>query len=133
MSGYYNIGREGLLARTIPAEAGIFVIGVNDGYDFDPTHTDFNIFEPFLLMPEAELQNATFTDGFLKGDNITWTEVGAGVEDRSLMLQGVVIYFKLGDEGALLAFIDSAQAGLPQIATGVNITAKWSPLGILRK
>ena len=51
---------------------------------------------------------------------------------EGLNIQGLGIMFKLGDAATLLAFIDAAEAGLPQSATGVNITAKWNALGILK-
>ncbi len=133
MSGWYTVGKEDLLSRVIPAEALVYVLGVNNGYVFDASHTDFALFTPHILLPEQALPNPSFAGGVLDGDNMVWFAAAGDVEDdRSLLLQGVVVYFKLGDVGTLLAFIDSASAGLPQTLTGVNVTAKWNPAGILK-
>jgi hypothetical protein len=132
MSGWYLDGKEQLLARTIPAEAGVYALGVNEDYAYDATHTDFDVFEPYILLPEKQLANVTFVGGVLKADYTKWVAAGAGVLDRSLKLTGVVIYFKLDDSGALLAYIDSAAAGLPQSVGGVDVTAKWDERGILK-
>lgn len=132
MSGWYLDGKESLLARTIPPEALVYVLGVNEDYEFNEAHDNFDVFTPHVILPELELNNVTFDDGIMKADNPKWAAAGAGIEDRSLELQGVVIYFKLDDAGSLLAFIDSAVAGLPQTLTGVNVTGRWHPSGILK-
>lgn len=132
MSGFYNDGLEQLLARTIPTEAGVYAIGVNEDYIYDRTHTDFAVFTPHILLPELELQNVSFTAGVLSADNPTWVAASAGVTDRSLTLTGAVVYFKLEDSGALLAYIDSAYAGLPSTVNGSDVTGFWDERGILR-
>lgn len=132
MSAFYNAGREGLLARTIPAAAGVFAVGVNDEYVFDANHIDFTPITPHILLPEAGLDSVTFTNGVLDAADYQWIAAAAGVVDRSLILQGVIIYFQLDTEGTLLAFIDAASAGLPSTLTGVNVTARWDARGILR-
>ena len=132
MSGWYVDGKEQLLARTVPGEAGVFAVGVNEDYDYDESHTDFTFITPCILLPEKELTGVTFTDGVLRASNPVWLEAGAGISDRSLNLIGVVIYFQLEDAGTLLAFIDSASAGLPQTLEGVKVTAKWASAGILK-
>jgi len=131
MSGWYDDGLEQLLARTIPTEAGVYAIGVNEDYAYDRTHTDPAIFAPYILLPEQQLQNVSFTGGVLDADDTKWIAAGAGVLDRSLILTGVVIYFQLADQGSLLAYINSASLGLPQTVTGVDVTAHWDPRGIL--
>ena len=132
MSGFYDDGREQLLARTIPEAAGVFAIGVNEDYVYDATHTDFDIFAPYILLPEQELSNVSFSRGILDADDTEWLGAGAGIIDRSLVLAGVVIYFQLAGEGSLLAYINSASVGLPQTLTGVNVIATWAAAGILR-
>lgn len=132
MSGYYDDGLESLLARTIPSTAGVYAVGVNDEYIFDPTHVDFTPITPHIILPEAQLQNVTFTKGFLDADNYKWLAAGAGVVGVSLNLTGVIIYFQEGSVGTLLAYIDSASAGLPNTLTGVNVTARWDARGILK-
>ena len=131
MSGFYKIGKESLLARLIPAEAGVYAVGVNEDYTYDAAHTDPAIFAGNILLPEKQLTGVGFTDGVLTADESSWAAAGAGVSDRSLVLKGVIIYFMLADEGALLAYIDSAAVGLPQVVTGANVKAKW-PQGILQ-
>lgn len=132
MSGWYLDGLEQLLARTIPNTALVYAVGVNDAYVFDENHTNTGVFTGDIILPEAELQNVTFTGGVLDADDYKWLAAGAGILDRSLSLKGVVIYFRDGGFGALLAYIDSATVGLPQTLTGVNVTARWHDSGILR-
>ena len=132
MSAFYDDGLQSLLARTIPDTAGVYVVGVNDEYVFDKTHVDFTPITPHIILPEAQLQNVTFTAGFLNADDYKWLAAGAGLVGVSLALTGVVIYFQEGATGTLLAYIDSASAGLPQTLTGVDVTAFWDPRGILK-
>lgn len=132
MSGWYLDGLEQLLARTIPESALVYAVGVNDEYVFNENHVNPAVLADFILLPEAELQNVTFTTGILDADDYKWLAAGTGITDRSLQLKGVVIYFQEGGFGTLLAYIDSATVGLPSTLTGVNVTAQWASNGILR-
>lgn len=132
MSGWFLDGKEQLLARTVPQAAGVFMVGVNEDYSYDEGQVDFSGITPHIILPEIELTNVTFTNGILDADDVQWLAAGAGIEDRSLNLIGVVIYFQLDDSGTLLAFIDTAVIGLPQTLTGVNVTARMPANGILK-
>jgi len=132
MSGFYDDGLEQLLARTIPTEAGVWALGVNEDYIYDRTHTDPAIFTPHILLPEQQLSGVSFTGGVLNADDTQWLAAGAGVTDRSLVLKGIIIYFQLDTTGSLLAYIDSASAGLPSTLEGTNVTAQWDARGILK-
>jgi len=132
VSGWYTAGKEALLARTIPSDAGVFCVGVNDEYAFDASHVDFTPITPHILLPEIELTDPTFVGGVLDAADQQWIAAGAGVVDRSLILAGVIIYFQKDTTGTLLAFIDSASVGLPQTLTGTNVTAYWDARGILK-
>jgi hypothetical protein len=132
VSSFYDTGLQGLLERTIPAEAGVYVVGVNDEYVFNKGHSDFTPITPHIILPETQLQHVTNTAGFLDADDIRWVAAGSGIADRSLVLIGVIIYFKLADEGSLLAFIDSAAVGLPVTLSGMDATATWDARGILK-
>ncbi len=139
MSGFYNAGLEGLLARTIPAEAIFYVFGVNDDYTFDANHvhqSDLN--QDYIILPFYELVNVTMTNGVLNSDDPKWIKAGDGIGGGiSLNLQGVILAMQwpTGGDGSankLLAFIDSAQVGLPMTLTQVNVTAVISDSGWLR-
>lgn len=132
MSGWYLDGKEGLLARTIPQAAGVYALGINEDYTYDESHTDIAVFTPYILLPELQLTGVSFNGGILRAANPTWIAAGAGISDRSLVLEGVAIYFNLDGERSLLAFIDSGAAGLPQTLTGVDVTGRWSSTGILK-
>jgi hypothetical protein len=132
VSGFYTDGKEQLLARTIPVDAGVFVVGVNDTYAFDPTHVDFTPITQYILLPEKQLTAVTFTGGILDADDVQWLAAGAGVVDRSLILAGVIIYFQKDAVGTLLTYINSSAVGLPQTLDGSNVTAKWDSRGILK-
>jgi hypothetical protein len=132
MSGWYLDGKESLLARTVPEAAGVWIVGVNEDYIYDEAHTDFTFITPHILLPEQQLVGVNFNGGILRAGNPTWLAAGAGIVDRSLNVQGVIIYFQLADAGTLLAYIDSAQVGLPQTLTGVDVTGKFASNGILK-
>jgi hypothetical protein len=63
VSSFYDTGLQGLLERTIPAEAGVYVVGVNDEYTFNKGHSDFTPITPHIILPETQLQNVTNTAG----------------------------------------------------------------------
>jgi hypothetical protein len=132
VSGWFLDGKEQLLARTIPQEAGVYIVGVNDDYEFDEGQVDFSLITPNIILPEIQLVNVTFTGGVLDADDTQWLAAGAGIIDRSLTLIGVVVYFQLDDAGTLLAFLDTAVVGLPQTLTGVNVTARMPANGLLK-
>lgn len=133
MSGFYLEGLQGLLERSIPAEALIFVAGINDEYTFNSAHDLSNINPDHIVLPAEELADATFINGVLDGTDTEWFNVLIPEEPISPNLAAAVIYFSwnAGANTSLLAYIDSASAGLPQTLTGVNVTAKWSIPGIL--
>jgi hypothetical protein len=132
MSGWYLDGKEKLLQRVIPEEALFYVVGVNDAYEFDENHSLFTDFDEDVILEETALANVTMSGGVLKADNVTWLNAGLGIVDRSLILTGVVIYLKLDDTGTLLAYINSAYAGLPQNLVGVSVTSQWDSRGIFK-
>lgn len=133
MSGWYSAGLTGLLARTIPQGATICVRGVNADYVFSAAHDSATDLEPFTILDEQELTNPGFAGGVLTADNPKWLNAGFDVADKSTVLQGLIVYFKLADGSrTLLAFLDSVKVGLPANLTGVNVTAKWDTAGILK-
>lgn len=133
MSGFYLVGKQDLLARVIPAEAGVWMAGVNSDYEFNAGQTEYSLIEPYVILPAQELTSVTFTDGTLDADDPQWIAAGAGAEpEDNLNLIGVVVFFALDDAATLLAFIDSATVGLPQTLSGVNVTAKLDPRGLLK-
>ena len=133
MSGFYDDGLEQLLARTIPEAAEVYVVGVNDTYTYSKEHKLLADYEDSIVLPELLLAGRTFFNGFLKAPNLKWAAAGTGLPPgTSLELQGVIIYFRDGSTRWLLAFIDTAQVGLPQTLTGVDVTAHWEVQGILK-
>lgn len=133
MSGYYLIGKEELLARVIPAEAGVWICGVNTDYEFNEGQTEFGLLADYIILPEKELTSVTFTDGVLDADDPQWIAAGAGAEpEDNVTILGVVIYFSDGDSRTLLAFIDGPAVGLPLTLKGTNVTAIFDADGILK-
>lgn len=132
MSGWYLDGKESLLARTIPADAGIYVVGVNDEYTFNESDIDFSGITAHILLPETQLSGVSFANGVLRASNVKWTAAGAGITGISLILKGLIFYFQQAGVGTLLAYADSATAGLPQSVTGADVTAIWDARGILK-
>lgn len=126
MSGFYLIGKEELLARVVPAEAGVWICGVNTDYEFNEGQTQFSLVEPFVILPAQELTSVTFTDGILDADDVQWIAAGAGADpEDNVTILGVVIFFALDDAATLFAFIDGPSVGLPLTLKGVNVTAKF--------
>ena len=135
MSGFYSEGLEGLLARTIPSEASLNVIGVNADYTYNAGHALSNINPDHILLTEQLLAGESFTDGILNADDIVWFNAQPPESELiSPSLIAVVIYFSwnAGADTALLAFIDSVEVGLPMTLVGVNVTAVWHESGILK-
>lgn len=133
MNGFYNVGKQDLLARVIPDTAGVWIVGVNSAYVFNAGHVAFALIEPFIILPEKQLTSVTFTNGVLDADDPQWIAAGAGAAiGANLNLLGVIIYFKEGLVGTLLAFMDRAVVGLPQTLKGVNVTGKFHANGILK-
>jgi len=132
MSGFYNGIKQALLSRAVPSAATLCAVGVNDTYVFDATDDALADFNADILLPEATLSSVTYTNGILDAADQEWANAGAGISDRSLILTGVILYFKYGSDVWLIAYIDSASAGLPQSLTGVDITAIWDSAGILQ-
>ena len=133
MSAWYSKGLEGLLSRVIPEAAVFFVFGVSTAYEFDPNHEiTGDITEDYVILPVQELASVTMTGGVLDAADVLWERVTPSFEVNEI--QGVIIglSWDSGAQTKLLAFIDSASAGLPQVLTGVNITARWSANGILK-
>lgn len=132
MSGYYKIGKQELLARVIPETAGVWIAGVNTDYVFNESQTEYNLIEPYIILPAQELTSVTFTDGILNADDPQWIAAGAGADvDDNVTILGVVIFFALDDAATLFAFIDGPSVGLPLTLKGVNVTAIFDEDGIL--
>lgn len=134
MSGFYNIGKQELLARTIPDTAGVWVAGVNTDYEFNAAQTEFSLIEPNVILPAMALTTTTFVDGYLNSDEPQWIAAGAGAapEDNVTIL-GVVFFFSDGDAATLFAFVDGPEVGLPLTLKGANVTMKkLNELGWLR-
>lgn len=133
MSAYYLIGKEELLSRVIPPEAGVWICGVNTDYVFNENQTAFSLLEPYIILPSQQLTSVTFTDGVLDADDPVWIAAGAGaLPEDNVTIQGVVIFFALDDAATLFAFIDGPSVGLPLTLKGVNVTAVFDPTGILK-
>jgi hypothetical protein len=133
VSGWFLIGKEELLSRVIPAEAGVWIAGVNTDYEFNEGQTEYSLIEPFVILPAMELTNVTFTNGVMDADDPQWIAAGAGAEpEDNLDLNGVIIFFALEDSATLLAYIDRPAVGLPQTLKGVNVTCRFDTDGILK-
>lgn len=132
MSGFYKIGKQELLARTIPDTAGVWISGVNTDYVFNSGQTEYSLIEPYVILPAMQLTNVTNIDGVLDADDPTWVAAGAGAaSEDNVTIQGVVIFFSDGDAATLFAFIDGPAVGLPLTLKGANVTAIFDPTGIL--
>jgi hypothetical protein len=133
LSGFFKIGKQELLARVIPDTAGVWIVGVNTDYEFNDGQTEYSLIEPFVILPAQQLTSVTFTDGVLDADDPQWIAAGAGaLPEDNIELLGVVIFFALDDAATLFAFVDGPSVGLPQTLTGLNVTGRIDPQGILR-
>lgn len=133
MSAFYSAGLEGLLSRVIPGAAVFFVLGVNGIYEFDSSHEiSGDIPVNAVVLPSQELTSVTMTGGVLDAADVLWERVEPTFEDNNVAGVIIGLSWDSGAQTSLLAFIDSASAGLPSTLTGVNITAKWNSAGILK-
>lgn len=80
-----------------------------------------------IVDDDIEVQNVTYTNGTVDGDNITFTAVTGNT------VEALVLYRKnagVNTTWRLVAYIDTSVTGLPVTPNGGDISISWSGSGI---
>lgn len=92
-------------------------------YTYDAAHDNLDdVPSAARVATSSAMANKSVTDGVFDADNVTWTSVSG---DQS---EAIIIFKDSGTEStsSLIAYIDTASAGLPVTPNGSNITVAWS-------
>jgi hypothetical protein len=115
----------------VPGGADLYVIGVNDSYVYDPTHTTFeDIDVESIVFPPTEILGFTLNGTTLDAPN---TQIGAATVGETL--HGIVILFAWDDEveTALVAYLNqTTNSTLPQSIVTGQFELRWNDQGICR-
>ena len=99
-----------------------------DDYTYSAAHEFYDDVSAAVIGTPQEVANATFVNGLLDGDNITFSAV-TGDEFEAL-----VFYIDTGTPSTspLLAYFDTSVTGLPLTPNGGDILGTWNGSGILQ-
>jgi hypothetical protein len=124
----YPKAKEGLLKADIDLEGGTVKAALIDtgAYTYNAAHDFWDDASAGLIGTAQTLGTKTYTNGTFDAADSTFTSVtGNSVE-------AIIIYVDSGSAATspLVAYIDSASAGLPVTPNGGNIVVTWSGSGI---
>jgi hypothetical protein len=120
--------KEGLLKADIDLEGGTVKAALIDtgAYTYNAAHDFWDDASAGLIGTAQTLGTKTYTNGTFDAADSTFTSVtGNSVE-------AIIIYVDSGSAATspLVAYIDSASAGLPVTPNGGNIVVTWNASGI---
>lgn len=125
MNALYDKGREGFLAGDIDWDSDnirAILIDVAD-YTVDLVNDEFlsDVPAPARVATSGNLTNKTVTDGVADADDVTFSAVSGD------SVEAIVVYQHTGTAGTskLIAYIDTAQSGLPVTPNGGDIIVQW--------
>jgi hypothetical protein len=95
-------------------------------YTYSAAHDAYDDLSGIVGTESDAIGNKTFTAGVFDGDNITFSSVTGNTAEA------IVVFVDSGTASTdlLLAYIDSASAGLPATPNGGDITVTWNGSGI---
>jgi hypothetical protein len=122
MSKIYPKAKEKMMSGTINIPTDTIKVALIDtgAYTYSDAHEFYSSVAGVVGTPQT-LGSKTVTDGVLNGGSVTYTAVtGNSVE-------AIIIYKDTGTAGTspVIAYIDTASAGLPVTPNGGNITINW--------
>ena len=130
----YPKAKEKLLQWTLatgkPAGAAtICLIGVKNTYVYSPAHEAIaDVAETHVVAPEAVIENPTFTNGILNGDDALLDGMSVGET-----LHAFVVYAKWADTSVLLCYMDTPTvATIPQEIYSAGGLVEFSADGIFQ-
>lgn len=96
-------------------------------YTYSSAHDFYNDVSGVVGTPQT-IGSKTFTNGLFDGADVTFTAVSGNT------VEAIVIYEDTGNSATshLIAYIDSASAGLPATPNGGDIAITWNASGIFQ-
>lgn len=96
-------------------------------YTYNAAHDFYNDVSGVVGTPQT-IGSKTFTNGLFDGADVTFTAVSGNT------VEAIVIYEDTGNSATshLIAYIDSASAGLPATPNGGDISISWNAAGIFQ-
>lgn len=96
-------------------------------YTYNAAHDFYNDVSGVVGTPQT-IGSKTFTNGLFDGADVTFSAVSGNT------VEAIVIYEDTGDSATshLIAYIDSASAGLPATPNGGDISITWNASGIFQ-
>lgn len=122
----YPAAKQSLLKGDLDLDGTVKVVGVTSGYTYSTAHDNLDDVTGGLRVATGTLANKTFASGVFDADNVTFTAVSGSA------IAALILYLDTGTESTskLIAYIDSASAGLPVTPNGGDITLTWNASGI---
>lgn len=118
----FDLGREGILDRTIDATGDVRCMLVLSTYTFSQAHKFLSDLGAVDNGRSAALANKTFTVGVLDADDTSLVATAASA------CKALVVYQHTGADGTarLMAYIDTPTSGLPFTpSAGQTVTVGW--------
>lgn len=123
----YPKAKESFLKADLDLDSVIRAVLIDTGtYTYNAAHDNYDDLAGVVGTESGALASKTFTNGAFDAADITFTAVtGATVE-------AIVLFLDTGTASTdkLVAYIDSASAGLPVTPNGGDITVTWHASGI---
>lgn len=132
-SAMYPLCRQRLLEwfsnATTPTGITWCAIGVDDNYAYNASHENVSDVNALAITaPEKELQNTTYTNGYLNADDVLFD----GLDDAD-EIHAVIVYAKWSGGDLLFAYLDeTADGSLPQPIDATRGLISWNDDGIFR-
>jgi len=106
---------------------GLYCALIDTGvYTYNAAHEFYSDLSG-IVDDDVEIENVTYTNGTVDGDNITFTAVTGNT------VEALVLYRKNAGANTtwrLVAYIDTSVTGLPVTPNGGSISISWNASGI---
>jgi hypothetical protein len=126
-SAVYPKAKESFLKADLDLDSTVRAVLIDTGtYTYNAAHDNYDDLSGVVGSESGVFGSKTFTNGVFDAADITFTAVsGATVE-------AIVIFLDTGTPSTdkLIAYIDSASAGLPVTPNGGDIVVTWNASGI---
>ena len=123
----YPKAKESFLKADLDLDSVVRAVLIDTGtYTYNAAHDNYDDLTGVVGSESGALASKTFTNGTFDAADITFTAVtGATVE-------AIVLFLDTGtaSDDKLIAYIDSASAGLPVTPNGGDINVVWNASGI---
>lgn len=130
MSALYPKFKQELMKGNVDLETGVVrAVLIDTGvYTYDAAHDNYDDLTGVVGTESPAFTTKSFVDGLFDADNIVFATVTGNT------VEALVIFLDTGvaANDKLVAYIDSASAGLPATPNGGDINITWNPSGIFQ-